>query len=64
MGNVAARHLAGLEPFHQELMAMARNFQRQQGELDEVLERQSAFVRRCIEVLMKGRQLATLERPA
>jgi hypothetical protein len=64
VGNVAARHLAGLEPFHQELMAMARNFQRQQGELGEVLERQSAFVRRCIEVLMKGRQLATLERTA
>jgi ABC-type transporter Mla subunit MlaD len=62
VADVAAHHLAGVEPFHQELMEMARELRLQRGQLEDVLERQSDFVRRCIEVLMKGRGLATLER--
>ncbi|HVT14658.1 MAG TPA: hypothetical protein VHQ90_00565 [Thermoanaerobaculia bacterium] len=59
---VTASHLAELKPFYEDLMGMAHELNDGRARLDTILDRQSAFVEQCIAHLMKGRQVATMER--
>jgi len=64
LGGVTARHLASLEPFHQELMGMARGLEMRRAQLEAVLERQAALIGRYLDQLLQGRRDAVRESPA
>lgn len=58
---VVADYMAGLDGLREDLLALLQQMSDRQAQFDGSLERQSEFIRACIQQLMKGRQLATLE---
>lgn len=58
-----ADYMTGLDSLREDLLALVQKINDRHIQFDGTLERQSDFIRTCIQQLMKGRQLATLETP-
>lgn len=56
-----ADYMAGLDGLRENLLTLLQQMNDRQAQFDGSLERQSDFIRACIQQLLKGRQLATLE---
>jgi hypothetical protein len=53
--------MAGLEPLRRQLLDLLHKVNDGYAQSDGILERQSDFIRACIQQLMKGRQVAPLQ---
>lgn len=54
-------YMENLDSLREQLLGLLQKVQQGQTQSDAILERQSEFIRACIEQLLKGRQLATLQ---
>ena len=58
---ITTQHLADFEPIRKEMVGLVEELEGGQKQFEDILDRQSEFIRNCIAHLMKGRKVATLE---